>query len=186
MEEKNEESEESSEEIDDSTNWKARALELQEKAIEQRERSKKLKERLEELETKIAKLDSKTADPKEEKKDQDIGQLAFLEVRGITNQDDIAWLEKEAKETGKSINQLLGFKYIQEYLKESADNRTSATATDIETSRGGQFAKKDADYWYSRYISGKSPFKEIPKEFQREVVAKRESSESKGRKYYNG
>ena len=166
--------------LDDSTDWKAKAEELEQKrredGIRSRERTKALKAQLEEAQ--------KLKQPEKEKSDNsDYGRL-LLEVKGITHEDDIAFVEKEAKDSGKPISEIVKFKYVQEHLKEAKDKRASLDATP-SSKRTGQSTGKDSDYWYERYVSGEVKFSEVPKELRKEIVLRRETKEKTGGKYYN-
>src|SRR3990167_5430128 len=62
-----------------------------------------------------------------EKKEFDYAELAYLETKGVAEEDH-AWLFEEAQTTGKSLKALLGFNYVKEELKGFKDARATKSA----------------------------------------------------------
>lgn len=167
--------EEDLESLDDSTNWKAKAEEFQGLAKRNRTREKKFNEKITALEDQIKKFSEQK--PSEDKSsDLDYGQLAFLKLHGIEEEEDVTYLLTESKSTGKNLKDVLSFKYIQEHLKEKKETRTSQEAIPPGSKRSASSAKSSVDYWLAK--------NQLPDdmELRRKVVKERiRQEESKSR-----
>lgn len=77
----------------------------------------------------------------------DYGKAAFLEQKGVTNPDDLKWVEEQAKESGKTEYELFQYKWFREELRERKQARESEDALPSGTNRGGASSKDSVDYW---------------------------------------
>lgn len=103
-----------------------------------------LKARLKRAEAKIErmKLDSKVEKKVErifEKKagELDETQLDYLDLKGITEEDDIKILARHVQRTGETIRQALKDDYVQAKLEANAKAREVKSATPSASKRGG-------------------------------------------------
>lgn len=116
----------------DTTDWKAEA-----------EKARGIAQR---LKTKLEKANK----PKEEKVEKpvpvkkeattdglDETQLDYLDVKGITEDDDISIIERHVKRTGETVRQALKDDYVQSKLEANKQARAVKDATPSSTKRSG-------------------------------------------------
>ena len=107
-------------------------------------------------------LDEPTPKTKEAKKEEfDYAELAFIEGRGITEQDDQDFLLKEQLNTGKSLKELLGFNYIKEQIQRNKEDRTTKEATPKGGNRSTASSKDQASYWVAKINAGTAKLSDI-------------------------
>lgn len=128
--------------LDESTDWKSKAEELEQKrredGIRQRERSKALKQQLADAKKAVddAKKSSQKADaPKTGELDET--QLDYLDLKGISDEDEIAVIQKVMKNTGLTLRQALKDDYVVSKLKDLKDAKDNKVATPTSTKRTG-------------------------------------------------
>jgi len=112
----------------------------------------KLEGRTKRLRTKLG-LDGKADKPApkvENKQGFDHGELAYLTVKGVTEDDDISYLEGVAKESGKTPRELLATKWVQAELKERADARAAKEAIPTGSKRSSAGSRDSVDYWIAK------------------------------------
>lgn len=63
-------------------------------------------------------------------------QLDYLELKGITEEDDIAVIQKVMKRTGETLRQTLKDEYVQTKLKANQEKRSVQNAMPSNTKRG--------------------------------------------------
>ncbi len=146
---------------EDETDYKA--LAIKNAGIAKRNATKlaKLKERM--------KVDKKVEKVLEEKKNEpDYAKLAYLEQKGVTSDEDIEWVEQQAKDSGKSLRELFGNKYFQAELKERRDAEATKDAIPSGSKRSTNSTKDSIEYWIAK---GELP-KDNP-ELARKVVAEK-------------
>lgn len=122
------------EDAPDDTDWKALALKTQ--GIAKRTKTKldkvlanaKPKE-----EPKVAK-----PEPKAQTDGLDETQLDYLDLKGITDEDDIKVIENVVKKTGMTVRQALKDDYVVKKLESSKEQREVKGATPSSTKRSGQ------------------------------------------------
>jgi hypothetical protein len=136
--------------LDDTTDWKAKAEELEQKrredGIKARERSKALKAQLAEFKAKdIPKPESKPATG-----ELDDTQLDYLDLKGITAEEDIAVIQKVMLKTGQTVRQALKDDYVIAKLKDLKVAREVKDATPSATKRSGN-QTNNLDYWMNKY-----------------------------------
>lgn len=121
---------------DDTTDWKAEAQKLQNKAISQRERTKTLKKELADARkaTEIV-AGSKPSQPKTGELDET--QLDYLDIKGITESEDIAVIQKVIQKTGQTVREALKDEYVVAKLTSLKAEREVKSATPGSTRRSG-------------------------------------------------
>lgn len=126
--------EETPEEPGQTTDWEARAKRLEEKAIAQRERTRLLK-------AEMAKL-KKAQEKKDEPKTGELGDsdLNYLDLKGVTEEEDIDIIQKFMAKTGQTVRQALKDDYVQTKLKGLQAKRDVENATPSGTKRSGNQA----------------------------------------------
>lgn len=141
----------------------------QERGMKQRQFKKLAKE----LGVELPQPEPVKPEPKVEKNSFDYGEMAYLEAKGITD-DDYPIILEAMKATGKSLRDTVGSKYVQNEIKEAKDIRTSKDALPTGTNRAGTGTKDSVDFWVAQ---GKLPpaapeNAELRAEVQRELVKK--------------
>lgn len=119
---------------DDPTALKARIKKLEEKAIAQRERLRL--ERQKNKETTAA--NKKEEAPKTGELDET--QLDYLDLKGITDDTEIALIQKVMQKTGQTVRQALKDDYVQEKLAKLRADKEVKDATPSSTRRSGSGA----------------------------------------------
>lgn len=115
----------------DTTDWKAEA-----------EKARGIAKRLQ------TKLEKAKAPPKEEKKAEPVKQdaktgaldenaLDFLDLKGITDEDEIDIIEKVIEKTGQTVRQALKDDYVTDKLEKLREKKKLQDATPSGTKRGG-------------------------------------------------
>jgi len=125
---------------DDSIDWKAKAEELKGIAKRRATQLKKLKDAgYKKPEPKAPKSEPATKKPPVQSKTDELDetQLDFLDLKGITDADDIAIVESVFKKTGQTVRQILADDYVQAKLKSNADKRAVKDATPANQKRSG-------------------------------------------------
>lgn len=118
---------------EDTTDWKAEAQKLREKAIAQRERTKMLKQQL--ADAKKAAESRVDSQPKTGELDET--QMDYLDLKGISEDEDIKVIEAVMKRTGDSLRQVLKDDYVISKLASNKAKREVQDATPSNTKRGG-------------------------------------------------
>ena len=156
-----EELDEVPEEDSDDTDYKA--LAIKNAGIAKRNATKlaKLKEQM--------KVDKKVEKQLGQNKNEpDYAKLAYLEQKGVTSDEDIAWAEGQAKDSGKSLRELFQAKWFLAELKERRDEVASKEAIPTSSKRSGNSARNEVDYWIQK---GELPKDNV--ELARKVVAEK-------------
>lgn len=118
------EDESSNEQPEESTAELAARLRRAEAKIERMKIESKVEKRVEKLvEKKAGELDET--------------QLDYLDLKGITEEDDIKILARHVQRTGETIRQALKDEYVQAKLEANAKSREVKSATPSATKRGG-------------------------------------------------
>jgi len=151
---------------DPTVDWKAKA-----EAEEGRRRR---------LETKLAKLSSKEDKPSKPSTSDglDYGQKAFLIANGIKGEAEIKFAEEVMRETGKTLEQVLGSKFFQAELEERRELAKTAEATP-SGKRSGSSTIDSVEYWLTK------PIEDVPKEMRTQVVNARLKQEQTKGVFYN-
>lgn len=128
--------EEDLEALDETTDWKAKAQELERKrredGIKSRERTKALKAQLAELKPKVEPKPAETPNTGE----LDETQLDYLDLKGITEQEDIDVVQKVMQKSGQTLRQALKDEYVVQKLAALKGEREVKAAIPSSTKRG--------------------------------------------------
>ena len=121
------------EELTPDTDWEAEAKKA--RGIAQRLRTKLIKA----TEKKVEKVEPKKEPVKEEPKTGELDEnaLDFLDLKGITEDEDIQVIENIIAKTGLTVRQALKDDYVQSKLNANKEAREVKNATPSGTKRGG-------------------------------------------------
>lgn len=138
-------------------------------------RKARLERQLKQLEKKNPDL-FKSIEKKTSKKsdDFDYGEKAFLIANGIKESDEMEFVRDVMKETGKSLDAVVGSKYFQAELKDRREDKATQDATPKGSKRSGQSAANTVEYWIAK---GELPPKDQT-ELRRKVVNARITKET--------
>ena len=148
---------ESTEEVMESVALKERLDKIEEQNRQLFERAKKAEAKL--LNNKVEKKVEKVLEEKAGELDENA--LAFLDVKGITDQDEIDLIHKVMKNTGQTLREALRDDYVQTKLSKLRNEREKLDATPGSTRRAGNDSVGSIDYWKARYEQKG----ELPKDF---------------------
>lgn len=121
---------------EDTTDWKAEAQKLREKAIKQREATKSFKQKLADKDKAIEALAGRKPD-QSKTGELDETQLDYLDVKGISEPEDIKVIESIVKKTGMTVRQALKDEYVLSKIEANKAQREVKDATPSSTKRGG-------------------------------------------------
>ncbi len=141
---------------EDDKDWKAEALKY--KAILDRNKNKK--------------PESKTSTKSDE---LDYAQKAYLTANGLKGKDEHALALEYAKNTGKSLDDVVENKYFLNDLTDLREKRATKNAMPSSSKRPNNSSKEEVDYWISK--GDLPPATEV--ELRRKVVNERIKRESK-------
>jgi len=121
------------------------------------ESRQKLYARTKDAETKLKTFASEKKDtPTTEKKapsskDLDYGAKAFLIANGIKGQEEISIVQDVLNATGKSLDEVIEMRFVQEELKALREQKQTEDAMPKGAGeRGGQGARTTVDYWIAK------------------------------------
>lgn len=134
----------------DTTDWKAEAQKLREKAIAQRERTKSLKQAKAEAEAKLVELVKSPSKP-QSTGELDENALDFLDLKGITETEDVKVIENIVKKTGITVRQALKDEYVLSKLESNKAAREVKDATPSSIRRSGSGAGNDLSLAIAKY-----------------------------------
>ena len=156
---------------EDSTDWKAEATKLREKAIAQRERTKSLKQQLADKEKAISALatGSKKAEPSSTG-ELDQTQLDYLDLKGISEADDIKVIENIVKRTGVTVREALKDDYVISKLATNKAQREVKGATPSSTKRGAASAGNDLATALAKYEQAGYAPEALPTDFKLRIA----------------
>lgn len=104
-------------------------------------------------------------------------QLDYLDLKGITEDEDIAVIKSVMQKTGQTVRQTLKDDYVVAKLKELKVARDVKTATPSSSKRSGQQATDNEDYWFQKYeASGELP-KGMPKGMASKLISRKEAQD---------
>lgn len=123
---------------EDTTDWKVEAQKLQNKAISQRERTKNLKKELADARKAIGVVAGSKETPNQPSKGElDETQLDYLDLKGITESEDISVIQKIVQKTGQTVREVLKDDYVVAKLASLKAERAVKSATPSSTRRSG-------------------------------------------------
>lgn len=142
--------------------------------LEQREA--RLARQLEQTRKKLG----KEGEPVVEKKSGglDYGQKAYLLNKGVSDKKDIAFVQKEMKESGLELDELLENGYFKEKFSQFQALNKTADATP-KGKRGGGAPTDSVEYWASK------PIAEVPQDMRIQVVNYKLKKEQTTGGFYN-
>lgn len=111
----------------------------------------------------------------------DLGEKAYLAVNGIKTPDEIAFVQKLKKETGKDVESLLGSTYFQSELREFKEKAASDKATPTGSKRSSNSSIDSVEYWIAK--DELPPASEV--ELRRKVVNAKMGKEKPTGVFYN-
>lgn len=88
-------------------------------------------------------------------------QLDYLDLKGITEDEDIAIIKSVMQKTGQTVREALKDDYVTAKLKDLKTQRSVKAATPGSTKRSGSQAS-DVEYWKAKYKSSN----ELPEDFE--------------------
>jgi hypothetical protein len=150
---------------EDTTDWKAEAQKLREKAIAQRERTKSIKQRAKDAEAKVAELSKTSPQTPAATKTGELDETAldYLDLKGITEAEDIKVIETIVKKTGMTVREALKDEFVSAKLRANLEKREVKDATPGATKRSGStgdtLERAVAKYEQSGY-------KDLPEDFE--------------------
>lgn len=122
----------------DTTDYKAEALKLRDKAIAQRERTKALKKELADTKKAVEIAAGIKKEPTPVKTGElDETQLDYLDLKGISEAEDVKVIEDIVKKTGQTVRQALKDDYVISKLTANKAKRDVQNATPGNTKRAG-------------------------------------------------
>jgi hypothetical protein len=124
---------------DDTNELKARLQKLEEKSIQQRERTRLLRQELDKARKAAA---PKAAEPSKAG-ELDETQLDYLDLKGITDSDEIDLIQRVMKSTGQTVRQALKDDYVVDKLEKLRAQKEVKEATPSSTKRTGSAQGND-------------------------------------------
>lgn len=110
----------------------------------------------------------------------DYGQEAYLIAKGVEDDEAKTFLLEEINQTGKSLREVMSFKYVQEALKGIKEDKANMIAMPKGTgTRGGKSAQNTVEYWIAK---GELPPADQT-ELRRQVVKEKIRQDSTGNKF---
>lgn len=131
----------------DTTDWKAQAEANLELAKRNQGIAQRNKTRLQKL-----KEEKEGGAPvtKNESTSSDLGEKAYLVVNGIKSADEIAFVQKMKKETGKDVESLLETTYFQTEFKSFKEKKATDNAVPTGSKRSTNTSVDSVDYWLAK------------------------------------
>lgn len=170
---------------EDQTDWKAKAIEFETKYKAENGVRRRVEKDLKKFQTTTV-TEPQTESQPQDKQAFDYGQLAFLNSKGVTHDEDQAWIENLVKESGTELRALLGKDWVKSELKERQEKRATAAAVPQGGKRSGNQTSDTVDYWLTKIEAGSATVKDIPDQALRQkvVVERVNRAKSKGN-FYN-
>lgn len=123
---------------EDTTDYKTEALKLRDKAIAQRERTKALKKELADTKRAVEIAAGIKKEPTLVKTGElDETQLDYLDLKGVSEAEDVKVIEDIVKKTGQTVRQALKDEYVVSKLAANKAKRDVQNATPGGTKRSG-------------------------------------------------
>lgn len=111
----------------------------------------------------------------------DLGEKAYLIANGVKGADEIAFVQKMKKETGKDVESLLESTYFQTEFKDFKEKKATANATPTGSKRSSNSSVDTVEYWIAK---GEMPPADQRQLREAVVNARMKKEESKGQ-FYN-
>lgn len=108
------------------------------------------------------------------------GQIALLSVKGYSDSADIAYIQGEMKDSGKSLTEVVEMKYVKEALEDLKKARETQDAGDVTSKRSHSSARDTVEY----HVAKKTPLYDISDvELRRKVVKSKIDAEKNVSKF---
>lgn len=115
--------------------------------------------------------------PNESESKIGFGEKAFLaSVHDVKHADDVAYVEKAMKDSGKSLEEIMASPFIKAELKRIGEERTTKEASPGPDNRNAQPARDKVEYWIAK---GEMPPADQPELRRAYVNAKLAKEKSK-------
>ena len=131
-------------------------------------------------------IDAKTFKPIDKKKPDgkttdklDYGQLAYLEAKGISDNEDIEFVMSMIKKTGDELKDVVNDDYVKNKLKTMSDARKADKAIPRDGKRTSKQVSDSVEYWLAK---GELPPADQP-QLRRDVVNAKLKKASTGSKF---
>ena len=113
------------------------------------------------IEPTIVKVEYKT-EPSAKTNELDENALDFLDLKGITEDEDVAVIQKVIEKTGQTVRQALKDDYVIQKLEANKTQRANQMATPSSTRRAGQTSTQDIGSLVDKY----ERTNELPDDFE--------------------
>lgn len=151
----------------DTTDWKDVAQKLREKAITQRERTKTLKKDAADAKAEAAQARADLAKGGSARQptpgELDETQLDYLDLKGVSESEDIKIIEDVMKKTGMTVRDALKDEYVVTKLTANKTSREVKAAIPSSTKRSGAGQSNDLALAIAKYEQ--SGYKDLPDDF---------------------
>jgi hypothetical protein len=117
------------------------------------EREKQFLARAKKAEAKLKEAKNSKADPEPKKSNQgkwEIGELAYMEMKGVKSDDEMEFVASMMKRTGEDLRTTLGDDYVKNRLKSIREERTVKEATPTSTRRTPTSGRNSVEYWLNK------------------------------------
>ena len=135
---------------DDLNELKSRIKTLEEKSITNRERRRADKAEITRLK-RLVESKRDEAPQKQKTGELDETQLDYLDLKGITDQDEIDLIQKVMRSTGQTVRQALKDEYVVDRLEKLRAQREVKNATPSSTKRSGSGQANDLALAISKF-----------------------------------
>lgn len=109
----------------------------------------------------------------------DYGQKAFLATNGIKGADELAFFQKELKQSGQDMEELLNNEYFQGRLETFREEARTANANPRGKREGGGAPVDSVEFWATK------PIDEVPMDMRAKVVNFKLAKEKNEGVFYN-
>lgn len=164
----------------DTTDWKAIAEMNRDLALKNRGIAQRFKTKFEKAkESKIETTPSDKDEPINES--NDLGEKAYLIANGIKGADEVDFVRKLKKETGKSTDKLLESAYFQTEFRDFKEKKATKEATPNGSKRSTALSADSVDYWLAK--DELPPASQV--ELRRQVINSKMNKDSNKGVFYN-
>ena len=147
-------------ELKPETDWEAEAKKARGIAQRALTKIKKLSEK------KVVDEESKPVTKAQTTGELDETQLDYLDVKGITEQEDIDIIQRVVARTGQTVRQALKDEYVQEKLKANQAQRDVKAATPGSSKRTGNSGGNDLSIAVAKYKQSGFDPSTLPSDFE--------------------
>lgn len=116
------------------------------------------------IENPLIKTDGGKPEAKVQTSELDETALDYLDLKGITEDEDIAVIQKVMKQTGQTVRQVLKDDYVTQKLEANKSKREVAAAVPSATRRSTPGQSNDLEAAIAKYEA--SGFKELPSDYK--------------------